>query len=111
MTTDTVGGTAWDGTVIPNTGTSVSNSGGTRAITGGTMKVYHNVLRYSAAVTFTGVQWTSSSCCYPTAGSISTTLTGSVTGTSTLSFSTTCGSATFVDTSGTSSTVTLNQCN
>lgn len=152
MVSDTAGGTAWDGTVIPSTGTTVSNTAGTRtitvngmhkigkgprgrtlfdhyittptpltvtglrstsnrAITGGTMKVYHQLLRYTAAISFSGVQWTSSTCCYPTTGSISTTLSGSLTGTTSMTFTSACGSSTYVDNAGSSSTVTLNQCN
>lgn len=150
LTTDTNGGTAWDGTSIPATGETVSNSSGTRTIvingihrylkgprgttwfdhyitstgltvTGtraagtrsmsGNLKVYHNLLRYTAASTFNTVIWGSSSCCYPTSGNISSTLTGSLTGTTTLTFSSTCGSATYIDNSGSSSSVTLTHCN
>ena len=84
---------------------------GNRAITAGVLKVYHNLLQYNATNTFNNVTWGSSSCCYPTSGNISTSFSGSVTGTTTLTFTTTCGSATFVDTSGSSSTVALTQCN
>jgi hypothetical protein len=151
LLTDTAGGTAWDGTVIPATGTLISNTAGTRTITidgthrkltgpkgrtwfdhfvtstggltvtgtrispprvvTGSARLYHNLAKYTANNTFNSVSWGSSSCCYPTAGSISSTFTGSKTGSTTLTFSNTCGAATFVDTDGTSSSVTLTQCN
>jgi len=148
---DTNGGTAWDGTVIPSTGSSVTNSSGTRTIavggthrqltgpkgtilfdhflktttpltvtgtraagtrviTGGVMSLYHNRAKYTASTTFQNVAWTDSTCCYPTSGSLSTTFTGSLTGSTSMTFSSTCGEATHVDTSGVSTTVTLNQC-
>ncbi len=149
LTTDTNGGTAWDGTTIPSTGETVSNSSGTRTIvingihralkgprgttwfdhyitstgltaTGsraagtrsisGSLKVYHGLLKYTATSTFNTVVWGSSTCCYPTSGNISSTLTGSLSGSTTLTFSSTCGSATYVDTSGTSSSLTLTHC-
>ena len=152
IATDTNGGTAWDNTVIPSTGSSIVNNSGTRtitvngthkvgkgplgktlfdhfivtttpltvtgtrlaatrAITGGVLKVYHNLARYSASFTFSGVTWGSAICCYPTSGSITGTLTGSLTGTTLLTFSSTCGSATYQDTGASSGTpITLSQC-
>lgn len=84
-----------------------SKSGGNRVITG-TNTVYHNLLSYKVANTFNSVTWGSTSCNYPTSGSISSTVSGSISGTTTLTFTTTCGSATFVGTDGSSSTVQLN---
>ncbi len=88
---------------------SGTRAGGDRVISG-SLTVYHQLIQYTAANTFNNVTWGSSSCCYPTSGNISATLTGNVTGTATLAFSSTCGSATFTDTAGASSTVTLTQC-
>jgi hypothetical protein len=149
LVTDTNGGTAWDGTVIPSTGTSIvggasskaitihgthrkltgpagrtlfdhfvtstgltstgSRAGGNRVMTG-SVSVYHNLAKYTATNTFNSVTWGSANCCYPTSGNISSSFSGSVTGNTTLTFSSTCGSATFADSSGTSN-VTLTQCN
>ena len=150
--TDTNGGTTYDGTVLPSTGTTVVSSGatrtitingthklgktaggvtvfehylrtptpltvtgtragGNRAITGGTITVYHNLAKYQASLTFSGVTWGSSSCCYPTSGTLTGTLSGSLTGTTTMTFSSTCGTAAYVDNSGANGTVTLSQCN
>lgn len=153
LTTDTNGGTAWDGSVISSNGVTVTQgagstrtvnidgihrvlkgplgtkwfdhfltgnitmsgkrSSGNRVITGGTLTVYHNLLKYTASNAVSGVSWGSSSCCYPTAGTISTTLTGSVTGSVSLDFSpgaATCGNATYTNTAGTTSTVVLTHC-
>jgi len=92
----------------------------TRTITG-SVKVYHNLLKVIGTATFNSVTH-SDSCCYPNGGSISTvysagsnvsaTTAGSklVGNTETLTFSSTCGSVTFVSTSGVSATVTLSRC-
>jgi hypothetical protein len=76
----------------------------------GTAATYHQVALYTAAHTFTNVTWASSSCCFPTSGTVSTTLTGAVSGTTSLSFTSTCGSASFTGTDGSTSTLTLTQC-
>lgn len=84
---------------------------GTRTITAGAVKLYHNRAEYTATSTFDGtnqVKWGSSSCCYPTAGKITTVLTGSLTGSMSLEFTSTCGSALFTDRDGSTSTVSLN---
>lgn len=150
VTTDTNGGTTYDNTTIPNTGTTVTfgastntivingthrvktsaagskvfehyitssgltHSGtlaaGTRSISG-TVTVYHQLAKYKAVNTLSSVSWGSASCCYPTSGTVSTTLSGSLSGTTTTQFTATCGQATFTDTSGAQSTITLTQCN
>jgi hypothetical protein len=87
---------------------------GTRTLTGGTIQVYHNLAKYTAALTFSGVKWTDPNCCFPTEGTITGTLTGSVTGTTSLTFGTTgqgCNYASYTDTTGTTTTPKLTQCN
>lgn len=151
LTTDTNGGTAYDGTVIPSTGTSTTNTSGTRAITingthraltassvtlfdhylvtttplsvtgsragnnrviaSGVIKLFHNLAKYTASSSFSNVTWGSSTCCFPTSGTITTTYSGAVTGTSTMQFTSTCGSATLTDMSGNVTTRTLTMCN
>lgn len=86
-----------------------TKSAGTRAMSG-TVNVWHEVAEYKAANTFTAVTWGSASCCYPTSGSISTVLTGSVTGTMSMAFSSTCGEVTVTGTDASTSTVNLTQC-
>jgi len=104
-------GTRWFDHSITSSGLTVTgtHAAGTRTVSGN-MTVYHNIARYTATSTFNSVQWGSSSCCYPTSGSISTALAGAVAGTTTLTYSSTCGQATFVDTSGASSTIELSYC-
>jgi hypothetical protein len=79
-------------------------------VASGSLNIWHQLSQYKAANTFNNVTWGDSTCCYPTSGSISTTLTGSLTGTTTTTFSSTCGTATFVGTDSTSSTITLKNC-
>lgn len=104
-------GTTWyDYYVQPSLTVAGTRALGTRTITG-TTTIKHNRATYTAAHTFNSVTWGSSTCCYPTSGSISSVFTGSVTGSTTMTFTTSCGSATFVDTDASSSTVTLTKCN
>lgn len=97
---------------LKSTGLTVTGTRalGTRVVSGN-LTVYHNIAAYTATNTFNNVTWGNSSCCYPTSGSISTSLSGALTGSTSLAFTSTCGSATFTSTSGSTSTVTLNQCN
>jgi hypothetical protein len=97
---------------IKSTGMSVTGTraGSNRVVTG-TTTMYHNLARYTAAHTFNTVTWSDSSCCYPKSGSITTSFSGAKTGSSTMTFSAVCGQATFTDTDGTNSAVTLSQCN
>ncbi len=97
---------------ITSTGLSVAGTraAGTRMITGNST-LFHNIAQYKAVHTFNSVAWGSSSCCYPTSGSISSTLTGSRTGSVTLAFTASCGQANFTDTTATITPITLTQCN
>lgn len=67
-----------------------------RVVTG-TVAIHHNIAKYSATSTFNSVTWSSSTCCFPTSGSISTTYsgTGAPTGTYTLTFNSSCTTPTF----------------
>lgn len=104
-------GRSWFDHSITSTGLTVTGTraGGNRVVSG-TSTLFHNLAQYKAAHTFNNVTWGSSSCCYPTSGSISSTLSGSRTGSISLAFSTTCGQATFTDADSSASTVTLTQC-
>jgi hypothetical protein len=97
---------------ITSTGMTVTGDRAThtRVLTG-TQNLYHNVLKYTAANTFNSVTYGDSTCCFPTSGSISSVLTGSKTGTIAMTFSTTCGTASFTDTDGSITTTTLTHCN
>ena len=84
-----------------------------RTVNGGVIEVFHNRAGYTATSTFSGsdpVRWSKSACCYPTAGTITTTFTGSRIGNTTLKFLSTCGTATFTDIGGSVSSITLSQC-
>jgi hypothetical protein len=103
----TISGTKTNGTTN-GLGTSSSN----RALSG-TVTLYHNLAKYTATNTFTSVSWTDANCCFPTSGAITTSFTGTgaPTGPVTLTFGSTCGSATYTtptDTIGT--TVALTNC-
>jgi hypothetical protein len=104
-------GRSWFDHSITSTGLTVTGTraAGTRTVSG-TMTMFHNLASYKATHAFNNVTWGSSSCCYPTSGSVSTSLTGTRTGNVSLDFSSTCGQATFTDTDSSTSTVTLNQC-
>lgn len=101
---------------ITSTGLSIQGlrTAGTRQVSGA-MTLFHNLASYKAVHTFSAVTWGQAACCFPTSGSISSQLTGSVSGTTNLTFnagtdSAKCGEATFQALDGTTSTVTLSQC-
>lgn len=64
------------------TGTRIT---GNREITSGTVRVDHNLARYSTTANFTGLRW-DTSCCHPTSGSIIFNLTGTKSGSLELDF-------------------------
>lgn len=71
-----------------------------RSISSGTVIVDHNESKFTATLVFNNVTYTTSTsstgnCCYPVSGTLSVTLSGSRTGTGTLTFSQTCGTATY----------------
>lgn len=78
----------------------------------GTITVWRQLLGAKAVNTFNNVKWGSSSCCYPTEGTIVSTVTGAVAGSATMTFSAsaTCGRATVSVNSGTAETYDLEQC-
>ncbi len=105
------GRTLFDHTITSSGLTVTGNrAAGTRTVNGSSV-LYHNLAQYKATHTFSNVSWTTSSCCYPTSGTLSTTLTGTRSGTVGMTFTSSCGQAQFMDTNSTVSTVTLTQCN
>jgi hypothetical protein len=71
-----------------------------RTISSGTVIVDHNESKFTAAMVFNNVTYTTTdssttNCCYPVSGTLTVTLSGSKTGTGTLTFSETCGTATY----------------
>jgi hypothetical protein len=98
-------------------GLNMSVSGSTRTVNG-TLVVYHNLAKVTGTVSFSNVQYTAG-CCQPTGGSISTVFaagSGGVVGSlydgksESMTFSGTCGQATYTGIAGNSATVTLAHC-
>jgi hypothetical protein len=79
-------------------------------VVNGTLTTYHETAKYTSVSTFAGVTWGSSTCCFPTSGTITTVLSGAYTGTQSMVFGTPCGVETFVDTSGGVSKTVLQYC-
>lgn len=117
-----LGRSVYDIFVVPNltiTGTKENSTGnglsGNRTVSG-TSTTHHNLAKYTATHTFNSVAWGNSTCCYPTSGSISTSYSGTnaPSNSSTLTFSTTCGSAQFTTTTGSTTSspasITLENC-
>jgi hypothetical protein len=110
-------GGKFDHTVTGSVTVTEVNGATSRTVTG-TMTVYHNLLRVEGQSTFNSVLY-SNQCCAPTGGNIKTqffkTSNSGAAGVAldgkfeTLTF-TGCGSATFVDTGGNQSTVSMTGC-
>ncbi len=103
-------GRKWFDHIIQGTLYSQGRKSSNNLIVKGDLNIWHQVSQYKAVNNFDNVTWGDSTCCYPTSGTITSTLTGGVTGTATTAFSSTCGTATFVDQNNTSTTVTLKNC-
>jgi hypothetical protein len=100
----------WDHTVTASD-IAVTGAAGERLVSG-TVTVQHNLLKYTSTTTFSGVGYGEPLCCFPTAGSVSTTYSkGTNAGkTETLEFSSVCGEGTLTDASGASAPITLQYC-
>ncbi len=107
------GTVAWDHSVSTTTSLIFTAPGlgiATGTITSGTVQVQHNLAKYTASAAFNSVTYNHGVCgCFPTGGTITTTLTGSQTGTETLVI-TGCAKATLTANDGTTSTVSLTHC-
>ena len=66
-----------------------------RVVDGGSLKIDHNIAKYTTTIVPSAVTWGSSGCCYPTSGSFAVSFSGSISGSGTLTFATTCGKATW----------------
>jgi hypothetical protein len=103
-------GTPWFDHSLTSTAITVTGTRATQDRTvNGAITLYHNLAKFTATSTFNNVTWGSNTCCYPTSGSVSTTFTGTTTGTTTMTYGG-CGTATFVDTKGATSTQSLKLC-
>jgi hypothetical protein len=90
-----------------------TRAGYNRVISSGAVRVFDEMQKFTALSDFNSVSWGSASCCYPTGGRITTSLTGSIEGTTVLDFSLgakNCGQASFTDVDGKISKISLAQC-
>jgi hypothetical protein len=101
--------TLWDHTV---TGTLAVVGTGTGRVVSGAVTVEHNLVQRTASTVFSGVTYGDALCCFPTAGSVATTMqNGRRAGkTETLSFGSTCGEATLTTFGGSTVPLTLEHC-
>lgn len=95
--------------------TSLSVSGtkanANRKIQSGAITIDDNANGLTAFVTITNAEWASSDCCYPRAGTLTVSVTGSKTGTGSVTFAgVACGRMAIVDFEGKTSEVTLQSC-
>lgn len=93
--TRTNGSTVFDISLSTQTGSSLemnqlARNG--RTVSSGVIEVFHNRALYKAEHTISNLSY-SSNCCYPTSGSISSTFSGSLTGTGSITFNS-CGNFT-----------------
>lgn len=83
---------------------------GNRQINSGTIKVDHNIARYSSTANLSGITWTQN-CCHPTSGSITFQIVGLGNGNLVVDFSTgTCGTANVSLNSGPTQSIQLTSC-
>lgn len=92
-------------------------AGGNRVIqNGGVITAWDNVKHVKVVHTFgvdgggNPVSWTDPTCCYPTEGQLTSVYSGAVSGASTLTFTSTCGSATWTPASGPPQTLDMGSC-
>lgn len=104
---------SWDYSLSSNILNPIDINVGTGAkIVNGTVTVQDNTSKITGASVFTNVIYSMlSTCCHPQSGTVTTTFTGTKTGSEVLTFSSLgCGSAILKDSSGSSSAVALTNC-
>lgn len=79
-------------------------------VVSGSVTLYHNRAKFNAINVFNAVTYGDSTCCYPTSGNITSTFTGSQSGTTTLTFTSTCGYANFTDLDNSVNNIKLEHC-
>jgi len=101
--------TLWDHTV---SGALAVQGTGTGRVVSGTVAVEHNLVQRTSSTTFNAVTYGDAACCFPTAGSVTTTMqNGPRAGKSeTLTFGAACGEATLTRFSGATVALTLEHC-
>jgi hypothetical protein len=100
-----------DITVSTGAPLTFTTSGSTRVFNG-TVTVQANIARLTATATFDAVTFGDPSCCFPTSGTVTTTLQGGASDgrTETLTFGAACGEASLTTTSGRTFQRTLQNC-
>jgi len=101
--------TLWDHTV---TGSVDVAGTGTSRVVSGSVTVEHNIVHRTASVVLSGVTYGDALCCFPTAGSLATTMQNGLRAgkTETVSFSSACGEATLTTFAGRTVALTLEHC-
>ena len=106
--------TVWDHTVSSNSPLTFTTGGGggTIAAANNVIVLQHNLAKYTGSTSVITPLTFSAGCCHPTAGEIDTVLSGSLTGTEKLVYTSTCGSATYTSAAAgaTGQTISLGQC-
>jgi hypothetical protein len=104
-------GTIWNHTVMTDAGGVTVTGTGTSRVVNGTVYVHHNILKLTTATTFTDVEYANADCCFPTGGSVTTTVVRGTGGnqSESLTFTAACGESVLTDSHGTSA-LTLQHC-
>jgi hypothetical protein len=104
-------GTIWDHTVMTDADGITVTGAGTDRIVSGTVYVHHNILKFTTATAFDGVTYGNADCCFPTGGSVTTTVVRGTGGnpSESLTFTPVCGESVLTDSHGTSA-LTLQHC-
>jgi hypothetical protein len=95
---------------ISSTDFTITGTGATRTISGGTFTEQHNNVGIVATATLTSSLTFTAKCCVPTGGQVKTSFVGTNTGSETLTFESTCGAATLIDSNGHSRAVKVPPC-
>ena len=102
----------WDHTVsTAGSGLTITGDGTSRVVSG-SVTVQHNLAKFTSTTTFNAVGYGEAGCCFPTAGSVTTSFAGGpLAGKSeTLAFSNICGEETLTTAGGQTESITLLHC-
>lgn len=103
----------WNHTVSTGQGGITVTGEGVGRVASGTVTVQHNLAKFTTTSTFSAVGFGDAACCFPTAGTVTTTYSDgpNASKTESLSFSSAaCGEATLTKVDGSTAPVTLQHC-
>ena len=102
----------WDHTVSTDTGLVIQGHDSSRKVLSGSVRVQHNLAKFTSITTVTTTLTHSAGCCFPTGGSVTTTFVGGkLDGKSeTLSYGPGCGASTLTDSKQQQTGLTLHHC-